>query len=62
MKEIKQFLVFSVNSISQVAISEYLTLFPFRNQQYVSGKRDYFRHLLKTADLSSRLVKEPTSK
>ena len=51
MKEIKkvhQFLVFSVNSICQVAISMYLDLVSVEeiSQLYIK-KRDYFSHLLK---------------
>jgi methionine aminotransferase len=53
MKEIKkvhQFLVFSVNSLSQLAISEYLD---FVSVQEIGGmyqeKRDYFRNLLKNS-------------
>jgi methionine aminotransferase len=45
MKEIKkvhQFLVFSVNSLCQVAISEYLW-FRLTASEYVSRERDYFR-------------------
>lgn len=51
MKEIKkihQFLVFSVNSISQVAISEYLELVDVNEiSPFYQEKRDYFRKLLK---------------
>ena len=51
MKEIKkvhQFLVFSVNSICQVAISEYLDLVSIAEiGKLYQEKRDYFRHLLK---------------
>jgi methionine aminotransferase len=53
MKEIQkvhQFLVFSVNSLSQVAISEYLD---FVSVQEISSmyqeKKDYFMHLLKNS-------------
>jgi methionine aminotransferase len=50
MKEIKkvhQFLVFSVNSISQVAISEYLDLVSIEELgQFYQEKRDHFRSLL----------------
>lgn len=50
MKEIKkvhQFLVFSVNSISQVAISEYLDLVSVKEiGKFYQEKRDYFRKLL----------------
>lgn len=51
MKEIKkvhQFLVFSVNSICQVAICEYLDLVSVNEiGKFYEEKRDYFRHLLK---------------
>ena len=50
MKEIKkvhQFLVFSVNSISQVAISAYLDLVSVQEiGSFYQEKRDYFRELL----------------
>lgn len=53
MKEIKkvhQFLVFSVNSLSQVAISDYLDLvFVQEISSMYQEKRDYFRHLLKNS-------------
>lgn len=53
MKEIKkvhQFLVFSVNSISQVAISDYLDLVSVREiGKFYQEKRDYFRKLLKNS-------------
>ncbi|WP_035670529.1 methionine aminotransferase [Flavobacterium sp. 83] len=51
MKEIKkvhQFLVFSVNSICQVAISDYLDLVSVDEiGKFYQEKRDYFRQLLK---------------
>lgn len=51
MKEIKkvhQFLVFSVNSICQVAISEYLDLVVVEKiSSFYQQKKDYFRTLLK---------------
>ena len=51
MKEIKkvhQFLVFSVNSISQVAISEYLDIVDVNSLgSFYQQKRDFFRNLLK---------------
>ena len=51
MKEIKkvhQFLVFSVNSICQVAVSEYLDLVDINEiSSFYQKKRDYFRSLLK---------------
>lgn len=50
MKEIKkvhQFLVFSVNSLSQAAISEYLDIVSVDNiGDFFQQKRDYFRQLL----------------
>lgn len=53
MKEIKkvhQFLVFSVNSICQVAISEYLDLVSVNEiGNFYKEKRDYFRQLLKNS-------------
>jgi methionine aminotransferase len=55
MKEIKkvhQFLVFSVNSISQVAISEYLDIVDVhRLGNFYQQKRDFFRNLLKETKL-----------
>jgi methionine aminotransferase len=53
MKEIKkvhQFLVFSVNSICQVAISDYLDLVAIEEiSPFYQQKRDYFRTLLKNS-------------
>jgi methionine aminotransferase len=53
MKEIKkvhQFLVFSVNSICQIAISEYLDLVDMNEiRTLYQKKRDYFRLLLKNS-------------
>ncbi|MDI5898528.1 methionine aminotransferase [Flavobacterium yafengii] len=53
MKEIKkvhQFLVFSVNSISQIAISEYLDIVSIAKiGKLYQEKRDYFRQLLKNS-------------
>jgi methionine aminotransferase len=47
IKKVHQFLVFSVNSISQVAISEYLDLVAVDElSAFYQEKRDYFRHLL----------------
>lgn len=48
IKKVHQFLVFSVNSISQVAISNYLDLVSINeiSQLYIE-KRDHFRNLLK---------------
>ena len=55
MKEIKkvhQFLVFSVNSISQVAISEYLDIVDvYSLGKFYKQKRDFFRNLLKETKL-----------
>lgn len=55
MKEIKkvhQFLVFSVNSISQVAISEYLDIVDvYGLGNFYQQKRDFFRSLLKETQL-----------
>lgn len=53
MKEIKkvhQFLVFSVNSLSQVAISDYLDIVAVQEiSSMYQEKRDYFKHLLKNS-------------
>lgn len=55
MKEIKkvhQFLVFSVNSISQVAISEYLDIVDvYGLGKFYQQKRDFFRELLSQTKL-----------
>lgn len=55
MKEIKkvhQFLVFSVNSISQIAISEYLDIVDvYSLGNFYQHKRDFFRNLLKQTQL-----------
>jgi methionine aminotransferase len=55
MKEIKkvhQFLVFSVNSISQVAISDYLDVVDvYSLGSFYQQKRDFFRNLLKDTKL-----------
>ena len=50
IKKVHQFLVFSVNSICQVAISEYLDLVSLKEigNLYLK-KRDYFRNLLKNS-------------
>jgi aspartate/methionine/tyrosine aminotransferase len=61
MKEIKStsVLVFSVNSICQVAISEYLDIVSVSEiGKLYQEKRDYFRQLLKTADSNSCRAKE----
>ncbi len=52
IKKVHQFLVFSVNSISQVAISEYLEVvdvYSLRN--FYQQKRDFFRNLLQHTKL-----------
>jgi methionine aminotransferase len=50
IKKVHQFLVFCVNSISQVAISEYLDLAPVEKLGvFYQEKRDYFRKLLKNS-------------
>ena len=55
MKEIKkvhQFLVFSVNSLSQVAISDYLDIVDvYSLGKFYKQKRDFFRDLLKDTKL-----------
>jgi uncharacterized protein YggL (DUF469 family) len=51
--------VFSVNSICQVAISEYLDIVSVSEiGKLYQEKRDYFRQLLKTADSNSCRAKE----
>jgi methionine aminotransferase len=50
IKKVHQFLVFSVNSICQVAVSEYLDLVEVNEiSSYYQKKRDYFRSLLKNS-------------
>ncbi|SHG31211.1 methionine aminotransferase [Flavobacterium fluvii] len=50
IKKVHQFLVFSVNSISQVAISEYLDLVSVEELgTFYQEKRDYFRKLLQNS-------------
>jgi len=50
IKKVHQFLVFSVNSICQVAISNYLDLVSVNEiGSFYKGKRDYFRTLLKNS-------------
>jgi methionine aminotransferase len=50
IKKVHQFLVFSVNSICQVAISEYLDVVSIDAiGKLYQEKRDYFRHLLKNS-------------
>jgi methionine transaminase len=53
IKKVHQFLVFSVNSIAQVAISEYLDLIDVHSlRNFYQDKRDYFRSLLKDSKLN----------
>jgi methionine aminotransferase len=50
IKKVHQFMVFSVNSLSQVAISEYLDLVSVQEiGSMYQEKRDYFRKLLKNS-------------
>ena len=50
IKKVHQFLVFSVNSLCQVAISEYLDVVSIEGIGILyQEKRDYFRELLKTS-------------
>ena len=50
IKKVHQFLVFSVNSICQIAISEYLDLVSIAEiGKLYQEKRDYFRQLLKNS-------------
>ena len=52
IKKVHQFLVFSVNSISQVAISEYLDIIDVTSLgNFYQQKRDFFRNLLKETRL-----------
>ena len=52
IKKVHQFLVFSVNSISQVAISEYLDIVDvYSLKNFYQQKRDFFRNLLKETKL-----------
>ncbi|MDN3677379.1 methionine aminotransferase [Flavobacterium paronense] len=52
IKKVHQFLVFSVNSISQVAISEYLDIVDVQSLgSFYQQKRDFFRNLLKETKL-----------
>ena len=52
IKKVHQFLVFSVNSISQTAISEYLDIVDVYNLgNFYQQKRDFFRSLLKETKL-----------
>ncbi|WP_445452213.1 methionine aminotransferase [Flavobacterium sp. 25HG05S-40] len=52
IKKVHQFLVFSVNSISQVAISEYLDVVDLKSlSAFYQKKRDFFRTLLKETKL-----------
>jgi methionine transaminase len=48
IKKVHQFLVFSVNSVAQAAIAEYLDLVDLSSLgEFYKTKRDYFRQLLK---------------
>jgi methionine aminotransferase len=50
IKKVHQFLVFSVNSICQVAITEYLNVVDINKiSTFYQEKRDYFRSLLKNS-------------
>jgi methionine aminotransferase len=50
IKKVHQFLVFSVNSICQVAISEYLDLVSVEEiRGFYQEKRDYFRNLIRNS-------------
>lgn len=50
IKKVHQFIVFSVNSITQVAISDYLDVVDvFKLGSFYQEKRDYFRELLKNS-------------
>ncbi|WP_333600211.1 methionine aminotransferase [Flavobacterium sp.] len=52
IKKVHQFLVFSVNSIAQVAISEYLDIVDIKSLgSFYQQKRDFFRSLLKETKL-----------
>jgi methionine aminotransferase len=52
IKKVHQFLIFSVNSISQVAISEYLDIVDvYSLGNFYQQKRDFFRNLLKETKL-----------
>lgn len=53
IKKVHQFLVFSVNSISQVAISEYLDVVNVNELgKFYQQKRDFFSHLMKNCPLA----------
>lgn len=53
IKKVHQFLVFSVNSICQVAISDYLDIVSVDEiGEFYQQKRDYFRQLLKDSRFS----------
>ena len=50
IKKVHQFMVFSVNSIAQIAISEYLDVVDvFKLGNFYQEKRDYFRKLLQNS-------------
>jgi methionine aminotransferase len=52
IKKVHQFLVFSVNSISQIAISEYLDIVNVNDLgNFYQQKRDFFRNILKDTKL-----------
>ncbi len=52
IKKVHQFLVFSVNSVSQIAISEYLDIVDIKSLgQFYQQKRDFFSELLKDTKL-----------
>jgi len=52
IKKVHQFLVFSVNSVSQVAISEYLDIVNVNELgKFYQQKRDFFRELMKNCRL-----------
>ena len=52
IKKVHQFLVFSVNSISQIAISEYLDVVDVHSLgNFYQQKRDFFQNLLKETKL-----------
>jgi len=52
IKKVHQFLVFSVNSIAQYAINDYIDLIDINSlSSFYQGKRDYFRTLLQATRL-----------
>jgi methionine aminotransferase len=53
IKKVHQFLVFSVNSVAQAALSEYLEVVDVAQlRTFYQGKRDFFRDLLKNCPLT----------